>query len=232
MVILRTWIRKEVVFYLQRGTTRRMGQESLNWWWSNSEKADTQFSQPRVDCVEERSKAKEVDNYRYISVPMGIRLKLFFAQYFLVISSVFTEQSQMYVRNTVLVKQERRDPCWQDNLTHGSSQQDYWWQHLHVRLRFQHKKILLQKYEERVERFPQQDRLMKICIDAGFRKNSWSRTVFHDKGHWRVLTIYRTSDMLWVHFATGWKINWPERLDSREHQNWTRVGSHKQIFAR
>ena len=37
----------------------------------------------------------------------GIRLKLFFAQLFLLISSVSTEQSQMCVRNTVPVKQER-----------------------------------------------------------------------------------------------------------------------------
>ena len=29
---------------------------------------------------------------------------------------------------------------------------------------------LLQKYKERVERLPQQDRLIKICIDAGFLK--------------------------------------------------------------
>ena len=32
------------------------GTESRNWWWSNSEKADTQFSEPRVHCPEERSK--------------------------------------------------------------------------------------------------------------------------------------------------------------------------------
>ena len=38
------------------------GTESLYWWWSNSEKADTQFSEPRVHCPEERSKAKEVEN--------------------------------------------------------------------------------------------------------------------------------------------------------------------------
>ena len=31
--------------------------------------------------------------------------------------------------------------------------------------------------------------------------NSWSRTVLHGKGHWSVLTIHRTSDMSWVHFA-------------------------------
>ena len=30
--------------------------------------------------------------------------------------------------------------------------------------------ILLQKYKERVESLPQQDRLIKICIDAGFLK--------------------------------------------------------------
>ena len=52
------------------------GTESLNRWWSDSERADTQFSEPRVHCPEERSKAKEVENDQYISVPMGIRLKL------------------------------------------------------------------------------------------------------------------------------------------------------------
>ena len=58
------------------------GTESLNWWWSGSEKADTQFSEPRVHCPEERSKAKEVENYQHTSVPMVIRLKLFFAPSF------------------------------------------------------------------------------------------------------------------------------------------------------
>ena len=45
----------------------------------------------------ERSKAKEVENYQYTSVPRGIRLNLFFAQLFLLISSVSTEQSQICV---------------------------------------------------------------------------------------------------------------------------------------
>ena len=47
--------------------------------------------------------------------------------------------------------------------------------------------------------------------------NSWIRTVPYDKGHWRVLTIYRTNDMSWIHFGKRWNIIWPERLDSREH---------------
>ena len=55
---------------------------------------------------------------------MVIRLKLFFAQLFMLISPVSTEQSQIYVMKTVPVKQERGDLCWQDNLIHCSSQQD------------------------------------------------------------------------------------------------------------
>ena len=55
------------------------GTESLDRWWSDSEKEDTQFSEPRVHCPEERSKAKEVENYRYTSVSMEIRLKPFFS---------------------------------------------------------------------------------------------------------------------------------------------------------
>ena len=35
-----------------------------------------------------------------------------------------TEQSHICVMNTVPVKQERKDPCCQDNLTHCSRQQD------------------------------------------------------------------------------------------------------------
>ena len=69
--------------------------------------ADTQFSEPRVHCPEERSKAKEVGNYQDTSVSMGIRLKLFLAQFFLLISSVSVEQSQICVVNTASVKQER-----------------------------------------------------------------------------------------------------------------------------
>ena len=55
------------------------------------------FSVPRVHRPEERSKAREVENYQYTSVPMKIRLKLLFAQLFLLISSVSSEQSQIFV---------------------------------------------------------------------------------------------------------------------------------------
>ena len=41
----------------------------------------------------------EVENYQYTSALMGERLKLFFAQLILLISSVSTEQSQICVKN-------------------------------------------------------------------------------------------------------------------------------------
>ena len=59
------------------------GTVSLNWWWSNSEKADTQFSEPRAHCPEECSKAKAAENCRSTNVPTRKRLQLFFAQLFL-----------------------------------------------------------------------------------------------------------------------------------------------------
>ena len=106
------------------------GTESLNWWWSNLQKADTQFSVPRVHCPEERLKAKEVENYQCTSVLMGIRLKLSFAQLFMLISSVFTEQSQICVKNVKLAMLEQGDLFWQDNLTHCLCQ--VWWRHTHT----------------------------------------------------------------------------------------------------
>ena len=59
------------------------------------------------------------------SVPMEIRLKLFFAQLCLLISSASTEQSQTCVKNTVAVEQEQGDLLRQSNLIHFSRQQTY-----------------------------------------------------------------------------------------------------------
>ena len=93
------------------------GTESLNWWWSNSEKADTQFSEPRVHCLEEFSKAKEVDNYRYTSVPMVIRLKLFRTiisvnqlSIYGAVSDLCEEYSTCQTRTGRLVVAEQSDP--------------------------------------------------------------------------------------------------------------------------
>ena len=44
----------------------------------NLEKADTQFSVPRVHCPEERSTAEEVENYQYTSALMGWTIEIVF----------------------------------------------------------------------------------------------------------------------------------------------------------
>ena len=218
-------------FCLQRKTTRRMGHSRWNDDDQIQRKWTPSFPSHESHWLEERSKAKGVENYRYTCVQMVIRLKMFFAQFFLPISSVSTEQSQMCVRNTVFVKQERRDPYRQDNLTHCSSQQDYWWQHLHLRLKFLYKNFFA-KVQRTSGKASTTRSIEKDVYWSRIPENSWSRTVLHDKAHWRVLTICSASDMSRVYFTTRWQINWPERLDSREHQNWTRVRSHNQLFAR
>ena len=123
---------------------------------------------PRVHCPEERFKAKVVDNFQYSVALIRERLKLFFPQIYLLISSVFTEQSQTCVNNANLAMLEQGDLFWQDEsdplfvptsslmkthtpLTDDPVEED-----------------LLQRYQERVERLSQQNRVIKICTDAGF----------------------------------------------------------------
>ena len=45
----------------------------------------------------------------------------------------------------------------------------------------------------------------------------WNWTVFRDERHWRILTIHRFSGLSWVPFAKRWKLIWTKKLDSREH---------------
>ena len=68
-----------------------------------------QYSDPRVHYPEECSRAKVVENCQFTIAPTQERLKLFFAQLFLSISSVFTEQSKKCVKNVTLAILERGD---------------------------------------------------------------------------------------------------------------------------
>ena len=200
------------------------------WWWSNSEKADTQSSDPQVHCPDERLKAKEVGNYQYTSALLVKRLKLFFAQsvnqlsIYGAVSDLCDEYKACQAKMVRLVLAEQSDPLFEPASllmktptpsTEDPAQED-----------------LLQKYHERVKKTSTTKWCDLNLYWCRILDNSWSRTVLHDKGHWRVLTIHRTSDMSWVHVTTRWQINWPERLDSREHQNWTRNGSHNQLLTR
>ena len=188
------------------------GTVSLNWWWSNSEKADTQFSEPRVRCLEERSKAKEVVNYLYTSVPMEIRLKLFFAQSFLSISSVSTEQFQICVKNTVIVKQEQGDVLWQKNLIHFSHQQTYWYDTHTLDWNSCTRKSIAeaQRTSGKASTTRSIDKSLYWCR---IPENSWSRTVFHDERHFGIFTI-SCSGLSWIHSSKRRRTIWTKRLDS------------------
>ena len=94
-----------------------------------------------------------MENYLYTSVP---------------ISSVPTEQSQICVVNPGHVEQEQGDLLSQSNLIHISRQQIFLVTTPTLSLEIPAEENLLQKHTERVERLSQHDRLIKICIDAGF----------------------------------------------------------------
>ena len=80
--------------------------------------ADTQSSDPQVHCLEEYSKAKVVENCQYTSVPIWKRLKLFFAQLFVLnqlsiygaVSDMCDEYNPCHVRTGRLVSVGQSDP--------------------------------------------------------------------------------------------------------------------------
>ena len=72
----------------------------------------------------------------------------------------------------------------------------------------------------------------QILYSCKIPNHSWSWTVFRDERHWRILTIHRFSGLSWVHFAKRRRFIWTKRLDSREHQDWTGIGSHSLLPTR
>ena len=130
-------------------TTRRMGQSR----WIDDDKIWRKRT-PNFPCHESTvprnaQKAKEVENYQYTSALMVERLKLFFAQLFLLISSASTEQSQIVWGIQSLPCKNGETWCWEDNLTHCLCQQVCWWKHLHLRPMILREKIYCKstKYE-------------------------------------------------------------------------------------
>ena len=103
-----------------------------------------------------------MENCQYTSVPMVRRLKLFFAQLFLIISSVFTEQSQICVTNANPAMLEQCEKLWQDNLTHFVP--SVMKTHIPLTDDPAQEEDLLQRYQERVEKLSQQDRVTKFAL--------------------------------------------------------------------
>ena len=113
-------------------------------------------------------KSKGGGKLSYTSVPMGRRLKLFFAELFLLISSVFTEQSQICVEEYETLHERTGRP-----VVMGQSSTSFVPSVIKSEVPLDrhdraHKDLLLQQYGERIEKLSQQDRLSKFCTDAGF----------------------------------------------------------------
>ena len=72
------------------------GTKSLNWWWSNSEKADTQFFRATSPLSRGTLKSKGGGKLSIHFCAHGYTIETFFAQLFLLISSASTEQSQIF----------------------------------------------------------------------------------------------------------------------------------------
>ena len=143
MVIYWTWFREKVVFYSRIQTTRRMGQNCR----ANDDNICRKHtpSLPIHESIFQRS--------AYQQRRPGNDYNCFFAQLFLLISSVFTEQSQICVKNVKLATIEQGDLLWKDNVTHCSCQ--VWWRHSYLWPRILHnkKKIYCKDIRNELKRY-------------------------------------------------------------------------------
>ena len=104
-----------------------LGPGSEKKWCSINEDSpqgewDKIAEQMMLTFAESGHPAKVVGNYQYTFALTRERLKLFFAQLLLLISSVFTEQSQKCVKNVTLAIIEQGDLLWKDNRVPRSCQ--------------------------------------------------------------------------------------------------------------
>ena len=94
------------------------------------------------------------------------------------------------------------------------------------------KKIYCKDFENELKNVITTRQSEQILYWCRIPDHSWSRTVFHEERHWIILTIHKFSGLSWVHIAKRRKFIWTKRLDSREHQDWTRIGSHNQLLGK
>ena len=109
-----------------------------------------------------------------------------------------------------------------------------------------HLNFLLQQCEERIEKLSQQDKLSKFCMDAGFlnvveivqyfrTKDTADLSQFHAVAC-REYTLPRDEEASepkgWIQGNTQIGPVLEVAMDPREHQNWARIRSCNQLFAR
>ena len=121
----------------------------------------------RVHCPEECLREKVVENYQYTSAPTLKRLKLFFAQLFLLISfSLYGAVAEM------CEEYESHHDRTGRPVVRGQSSPSFVPSVIKTNILLNddpaNEEYLLQRYRERIVKLSQQGRLSKFCIDAGF----------------------------------------------------------------
>ena len=136
----------------------------------NSEKTDTQFSEPRVHCPEERSKSKGGGKLSIHFCADGDTIETVFRTIISVnhlsiygaVSDWCEEKSACQARTVRPVLAGQSDPLFEKAKLLITTPTPS--------IEIPAQEELLQKYQERVDKLSQQDRVIKICTDAGFLK--------------------------------------------------------------
>ena len=91
--------------------------------------------------------------------------------------------------------------------------------------------FVLQQFEGRIEKLSQQDKLSKFCMDAGFLRVVENGQYFMTKDIGDLTQINTVACREYT-LPREEAASQPTRLDPRKHQNWARIGSCNQLFAR
>ena len=183
MVTPRTWTRKEVVFYLQRKTTRRMGQS--RWIDDDQIQRKRTPSFPSHESISRgtlKSKGGGKSSMHFCADGDTIETVL----------RTIISVNQLSIYGAVshvcdecgspAMLEQWRPVFGRDNLTHCPCQHKCWSKHLHLWLMILAQEDLLQKYQERMDKAVHNtDRVIKILYWCRISDDFWCRTVLRDK---------------------------------------------------
>ena len=147
----------------------------------NSKKADILFSVQRHHCPGLFSKAKDMENCRYISLQMNQQLKQFFALSFVNQLSIYgavagiceefenhqdgSGKAEILMGQSIVLGEIKAEvPLQNENpLNH---------------------QILCQQYIERIESLSPESKVSRFCKEAGLMRIVEVGTIFYDQRHW------------------------------------------------
>ena len=148
-------------------------------WW-NSQKADVQFSVLRAHCPEVNSKAKDTENCRQ-SIHYAADLETVETIFRIIVSA-----NQLSLFGAVAEICEEYESLQVRPVVMGQSSSSFVLSVIKTEVPLDcddlvNQDLLLQQYGERIERLPQQDKLSKLCMDAGFLNVVEIGTILQDE---------------------------------------------------